>query len=185
MQHWPNWSTARPGGPTPLSDGLRFKQVLALMTASCRRVGRDRGGNQGTRCEIGSWRRVTSGPYPIVAACAALSATLEKSPQAAPLPTSIRTAPYARPSGVTAGTFDKLLLNGFKRGGWPGMTKRPQSAVPLRSSRPTPHAGRFAGSPGAGNITSIAPLDAFYELVCTQPASSRSNSIRSWIPCSA
>jgi hypothetical protein len=53
MQHWPNWSTARRGGPTSrCPDALRCKQVLTLMTAHA-----DEWVATGRQCE--EW---TSGP---------------------------------------------------------------------------------------------------------------------------
>jgi aldehyde dehydrogenase (NAD(P)+) len=112
----------------------------------------------------------TSGPYPIVSACAALSATLEK--------LAIGQSPLADVHfGTASGNrttvevlpldfFDKLLLNGFSAQVWlkPGIDQvaaKRNAGLAQLDPRRTHGIGVVLG---AGNITSIAPLDGLYEL---------------------
>jgi aldehyde dehydrogenase (NAD(P)+) len=112
----------------------------------------------------------TSGPYPIVAACTALSATLEKLAigQSPVADVSFGTAPGNRTTVqvLPLNFFDKLLLNGFSAQVWlkPGIdraTAKRTAGLAQLDPRRTHGVGVVLG---AGNITSIAPLDAFYEL---------------------
>jgi aldehyde dehydrogenase (NAD(P)+) len=112
----------------------------------------------------------TSGPYPIAAACAALSATLDKLAHGqSPLADAhFGTAPGNRTTVqvLPLNFFDKLLLNGFSAQVWlkPGIdeaTAKRSAGLAQLDPRRTHGVGVVLG---AGNITSIAPLDAFYEL---------------------
>ncbi|MGH2959142.1 MAG: aldehyde dehydrogenase family protein, partial [Solirubrobacterales bacterium] len=112
----------------------------------------------------------TSGPYPILAACATLSSTLDKlalgqSPLA---DVQFGTAPGNRTTVqvLPLTFFDKLLLNGFSAQVWlkPGVdeaTAKRSAGLAQLDPRRTHGVGVVLG---AGNITSIAPLDALYEL---------------------
>jgi aldehyde dehydrogenase (NAD(P)+) len=112
----------------------------------------------------------TSGPYPILAACAALSSTLDKLARGqSPLAdVHFGTAPGNRTTVqvLPLNFFDKLLLNGFSAQVWlkPGIdeaTAKRNAGLAQLDPRRTYGVGVVLG---AGNITSIAPLDAFYEL---------------------
>ena len=156
----------------PLSGRASLlKQVLALMTAHAGEWVATAAAIKGLDAKsplMGEeW---TSGPYPIVAACAALSATLEKlaigqSPLA---DVHFGTAPGNRTTVevLPLDFFDKLLLNGFSAQVWlkPGIdqaTAKRRTGLAQLDPRRTHGVGVVLG---AGNITSIAPLDAFYEL---------------------
>lgn len=111
-----------------------------------------------------------SGPYPTLAGVAALAETVGKLAAGASPIDGVRVGPA--PGGRVAvqvlphGVFDKLLLNGFSAEVWlrPGIdadTARRTAGLALRDPSHTRGIGAVLG---AGNITSIAPLDALYEL---------------------
>jgi aldehyde dehydrogenase (NAD(P)+) len=94
----------------------------------------------------------TSGPYPIAAACAALSATLDKLAHGQ--------------SPLADAHFGTAPGNRFSAQVWlkPGVdeaTAKRSAGLAQLDPRRTHGVGVVLG---AGNITSIAPLDAFYEL---------------------
>lgn len=112
-----------------------------------------------------------SGPYPVLSACAMLAASLRALAQKkSPLEgVKFGTAPDGRVSVpvLPHSAHESILLHGFKAEVWmpPGV-----AASTVRS-----HAGLTAHRPslthgvglvlGAGNITSIPPLDVLYELI--------------------
>lgn len=111
-----------------------------------------------------------SGPLTLLQATAALSATLSAletgySPLAG---IALQEAPGGRVAVpiLPRGVYDRLLLNGFRGEVWlrPGVdaeTARKRAGL----AQLDPTATRGIGAVlGAGNITSIAPLDALYEL---------------------
>ncbi|MCW2515824.1 MAG: hypothetical protein JWR11_4866 [Mycobacterium sp.] len=112
----------------------------------------------------------TSGPYPIVAACTALSATLEKLAMGqSPLADAhFGTAPGNRTTVqvLPLNFFDKLLLNGFSAQVWlkPGIDQAAAKRTAGLAQLDPRHTHGVGVVLGAGNVTSIAPLDTFYEL---------------------
>ncbi|OZD08233.1 aldehyde dehydrogenase [Rhodococcus sp. 06-235-1A] len=112
-----------------------------------------------------------SGPYSFLGALGALTHTLTalesgKSPLA---DVKFGTAPGGRTtvSVLPLNIFDRLLLNGFTGEVWlkPGIDRATaQRTAGLAQLDPT-DTGGIGVVLGAGNITSIAPLDALYELM--------------------
>ncbi|WNV85246.1 aldehyde dehydrogenase family protein [Umezawaea sp. Da 62-37] len=111
-----------------------------------------------------------SGPYPTLAGVKALTGTVRKLVAGASPIDGVRVG--RAPGGRVAvqvlphGVFDTLLLNGFSAEVWlrPGIdadTARRTAGLALRDPERTQGIGVVLG---AGNITSIAPLDALYEL---------------------
>lgn len=113
----------------------------------------------------------TSGPYPVLSACDMLANSLRALAQKKSPLEGIKfgTAPGGRVSvpALPHSAYESILLHGFKAEVWmpPGV-----AASTVRS-----HAGLAAQRPslthgvglvlGAGNITSIPPLDVLYELI--------------------
>jgi acyl-CoA reductase-like NAD-dependent aldehyde dehydrogenase len=111
-----------------------------------------------------------SGPYAVASYCVALAETLDALDRGAdPLAGfATREAPGNRIAiGVLPhGIFDRLLLNGFRAEVWMGPgTDEPtvRAHAGLAQRRPA-ETGGIGLVLGAGNITSIAPLDALYQL---------------------
>ncbi|WP_415916008.1 aldehyde dehydrogenase family protein [Speluncibacter jeojiensis] len=112
-----------------------------------------------------------SGPYPVATGTAALSASLAALEAGrSPLDgVSFGAAPGGRTAVkvLPAGVYDKLLLSGFSAEVWlePGVdadTARRQAGLAQLDPARTNGVGVVLG---AGNITSIAPLDTLYELI--------------------
>ncbi|MEU2103410.1 MULTISPECIES: aldehyde dehydrogenase family protein [unclassified Nocardia] len=111
-----------------------------------------------------------SGPLTLLQATAALSATLAaletgRSPVAG---ITLREAPGGRLAvpAFPFGVYDRLLLNGFRGEVWlrPGVdADSARRRAGLAQLDPTATGG-IGAVLGAGNITSIPPLDALYEL---------------------
>jgi hypothetical protein len=112
----------------------------------------------------------TSGPWAVLAYVGALNATLQRLDDGRDVLAGFRTR--TAPGGRLAfqvlphNTFDKLLLNGFRAELWmqPGVTLEDARASAGLGQR-APHDTQ--GSTlvlGAGNISSIAPLDVLYVL---------------------
>ncbi|MFE3291498.1 aldehyde dehydrogenase family protein [Rhodococcus sp. NPDC059234] len=111
-----------------------------------------------------------SGPYAMTTAATALSASLAKLESGtSPLAdATFGTAPGGRTTvrALPMNVFDKLLLNGFSADVWlaPGVDRATaQREAGLAQLDPTRTNG-VGVVLGAGNITSIAPLDTLYEL---------------------
>ncbi|MGO4616621.1 aldehyde dehydrogenase family protein [Nocardia sp. 2YAB30] len=111
-----------------------------------------------------------SGPLALLQATAALSASLSTLETGySPLTgIALREAPGGRIAVpiLPRGVYDRLLLNGFRGEVWlrPGVdaeTARKQAGLAQLDPTTT---GGIGAVLGAGNITSIAPLDALYEL---------------------
>ncbi|MBM7413597.1 MULTISPECIES: aldehyde dehydrogenase family protein [Nocardiaceae] len=112
-----------------------------------------------------------SGPYSVVTACHVLAQSLRqlavgKSPLA---DARIGSGPGGRTTVqvLPSNIFDTLLLNGFSAEVWlePGVdadTARRDAGLAQRNPTET---GGIGAVLGAGNITSIAPLDTLYELI--------------------
>ncbi|RZK69700.1 MAG: aldehyde dehydrogenase [Rhodococcus sp. (in: high G+C Gram-positive bacteria)] len=112
-----------------------------------------------------------SGPYPLATGTAALSASLAKlEAGSSPLDgATFGTAPGGRTTvkALPLNIFDKLLLSGFSADVWlqPGIdraTAQRDAGLAQRDPSRTQGIGVVLG---AGNITSIAPLDTLYELI--------------------
>nr|WP_245813772.1 aldehyde dehydrogenase family protein [Rhodococcus marinonascens] len=112
-----------------------------------------------------------SGPYPFAIAAAALSASLAKlDAGTSPLDgATFGTAPGGRTTvkALPLDIFDRLLLSGFSAEVWlqPGIdraTAQRDAGLAQRAPSRTQGVGVVLG---AGNITSIAPLDTLYELI--------------------
>ncbi|MFZ2172692.1 MAG: aldehyde dehydrogenase family protein [Rhodococcus sp. (in: high G+C Gram-positive bacteria)] len=112
-----------------------------------------------------------SGPYPVATATAALSASLAKLESGrSPLDgATFGTAPGNRTTVkvLPLNIFDILLLSGFSAEVWlqPGVdraTAQREAGLAQRDPSRTQGIGVVLG---AGNITSIAPLDTLYELI--------------------
>jgi acyl-CoA reductase-like NAD-dependent aldehyde dehydrogenase len=112
----------------------------------------------------------TSGPWAVLAYVGALNATLQRIDEGSDVLAGFRsrTAPGDRLAFqvLPHNTFDKLLLNGFRAELWmqPGVTLEDARASAGLGQR-APHDTQ--GSTlvlGAGNISSIAPLDVLYVL---------------------
>ncbi|MGB7361754.1 MAG: aldehyde dehydrogenase family protein [Rhodococcus sp. (in: high G+C Gram-positive bacteria)] len=112
-----------------------------------------------------------SGPYSVITACASLAHSIRqladgKSPLAG---VDFGTAPGDRATVkvLPANIFDTLLLSGFSAEVWlePGVSEEAaRRTAGLAQLDPTTTGG-IGAVLGAGNITSIAPLDTLYELV--------------------
>lgn len=112
-----------------------------------------------------------SGPYAVAAATALLSASVAKlargeSPLAG---ADFGTAPGGRTTVqvLPLSVYDRLLLSGFSAEVWlepgvDGATARREAGLAQRDPSRTAGVGAVLG---AGNITSIAPLDTLYELI--------------------
>ncbi|GGC57833.1 aldehyde dehydrogenase [Hoyosella rhizosphaerae] len=111
-----------------------------------------------------------SGPYPVITATAALAETVQSLDGGkSPLDNAeFSQAPGARVAVkvLPLNAFDTLLMNGFRANVWlqPGVTEdEARSNAGLAQRNPTETHG-IGVVLGAGNITSIAPLDVLYEL---------------------
>lgn len=111
-----------------------------------------------------------SGPYPMATATAALSESLRRLEEgASPLDgATFGTAPGGRTTVqvLPRNLYDRLLLSGFSAQVWlqPGIdsaTAQREAGLAQREPARTRGVGAVLG---AGNITSIAPLDTLYEL---------------------
>ncbi|AMT73108.1 aldehyde dehydrogenase family protein [Mycobacteroides immunogenum] len=111
-----------------------------------------------------------SGPYAVAGALAALIASLEQL-QAGHSP--LRDAKFGvTPGGRTTvsvlplNVFDSLLLSGFSAELWlqPGVDQAEALRTAGLAQRDPSHTHGVGAVLGAGNITSIAPLDTLYEL---------------------
>jgi acyl-CoA reductase-like NAD-dependent aldehyde dehydrogenase len=111
-----------------------------------------------------------SGPYALLCYVAALAETLRSLESGADVLADYRfdTAPGGRTSieVLPHGTFDRLLLSGYRASVWtrPGVGAdevRAGVGLPQRAPRETRGVVLVLG---AGNITSIAPLDVLYQL---------------------
>lgn len=111
-----------------------------------------------------------SGPYPLAAGAAALSASLAKLDAGqSPLngadfgTTAGRTTVKVLPLNI----FDKLLLSGFSAEVWlqPGVSRDEALRTAGLAQRDPGKTNGIGAVLGAGNITSIAPLDTVYELI--------------------
>ncbi|OHU21507.1 aldehyde dehydrogenase [Mycobacteroides franklinii] len=111
-----------------------------------------------------------SGPYAVAGALAALIASLEQL-QAGHSP--LREATFGvTPGGRTTvsvlplNIFDSLLLSGFSAELWlqPGVDQAEALRTAGLAQRDPSHTNGVGAVLGAGNITSIAPLDTLYEL---------------------
>ncbi|WP_457062446.1 aldehyde dehydrogenase family protein [Mycobacteroides abscessus] len=111
-----------------------------------------------------------SGPYAVAGAVAALIASLEQL-QAGHSP--LRDAKFGvTPGGRTTvsvlplNIFDSLLLSGFSAELWlqPGVDQSEALRTAGLAQRDPSHTHGVGAVLGAGNITSIAPLDTLYEL---------------------
>ncbi len=102
-----------------------------------------------------------AGPWQTVRNIRMLMTALEEG--GAPVPPKIRTRPGGQHVAEVfpRNTRDRVLFGGFKAEVWiePGMPAA-QGAV----YKHPPHAGKVALVLGAGNVTSIAPMDALYKL---------------------
>ncbi|OBJ71988.1 aldehyde dehydrogenase family protein [Mycobacterium sp. 1274756.6] len=111
-----------------------------------------------------------TGPYVLAAALRDLAGSLENLAKGI---SPLDKAGFGTRAGRTTikvlptGTFDTLLLNGFSADVWlrPGVDEadaRDRAGLAQRTPAVT---GGIGAVLGAGNITSIAPLDALYELI--------------------
>jgi acyl-CoA reductase-like NAD-dependent aldehyde dehydrogenase len=112
-----------------------------------------------------------SGPYAVLASLARLATTIDQLAGGTSPLESVRTgtAPGGRVTLEVAPltAYDRLLLHGFRAEVWlpPGVTpEQARARAGLGQLDPTA-AGGVGLVLGAGNITSIAPLDVLYELV--------------------
>ncbi|MCX8559435.1 aldehyde dehydrogenase family protein [Mycolicibacterium mucogenicum] len=111
-----------------------------------------------------------SGPYPLAAGAAALSASLAKL-EAGKSP--LDGATFGTAAGRTTvnvlplNIFDKLLLSGFSAQVWlqPGVSRDEAIRTAGLAQRDPGKTNGIGVVLGAGNITSIAPLDTVYELI--------------------
>lgn len=111
-----------------------------------------------------------SGPYPLAAGAAALSASLAKL-EAGKSP--LDGANFGTAAGRTTvnvlplNIFDKLLLSGFSAQVWlqPGVSRDEAIRTAGLAQRDPGKTNGIGVVLGAGNITSIAPLDTVYELI--------------------
>jgi aldehyde dehydrogenase (NAD(P)+) len=112
-----------------------------------------------------------SGPYSVITACGVLAQSIRQLDAGrSPLTgVDLGTAPGGRTTVkvLPSNIFDTLLLNGFSAEVWlePGVdadTARKNAGLAQRDPTTT---GGIGVVLGAGNITSIAPLDTLYELV--------------------
>ncbi|WP_418003162.1 aldehyde dehydrogenase family protein [Mycobacterium sp. PDNC021] len=111
-----------------------------------------------------------SGPYPLAAGAAALSASLAKL-EAGKSP--LDGATFGTAAGRTTvnvlplNVFDKLLLSGFSAQVWlqPGVGRDEAVRTAGLAQRDPGKTNGIGVVLGAGNITSIAPLDTVYELI--------------------
>lgn len=111
-----------------------------------------------------------SGPYPLAAGVAALSASLAKL-EAGKSP--LDGATFGTAAGRTTvnvlplNIFDRLLLSGFSAEVWlqPGVSRDEALRTAGLAQRDPGKTNGIGVVLGAGNITSIAPLDAVYELI--------------------
>lgn len=112
-----------------------------------------------------------SGPYSVATATAALSASLAKL-EAGGSP--LDGATFGRAPGnrttvkvLPLNIFDKLLLSGFSAEVWlqPGIDRATAQRDAGLAQRDPSHTRGIGVVLGAGNITSIAPLDTLYELI--------------------
>ncbi|MBN9634817.1 MAG: aldehyde dehydrogenase [Actinobacteria bacterium] len=111
-----------------------------------------------------------SGPYPLAAGAAALSASLAKL-EAGQSP--LNGADFGTAAGRTTvkvlplNIFDKLLLSGFSAEVWlqPGVSRDEALRTAGLAQRDPGKTNGIGVVLGAGNITSIAPLDTVYELI--------------------
>ncbi|MEN4451409.1 aldehyde dehydrogenase family protein [Mycobacterium sp. SM3041] len=111
-----------------------------------------------------------SGPYPLAAGAAALSASLAKL-EAGKSP--LDGATFGTAAGRTTvnvlplNVFDKLLLSGFSAEVWlqPGVSRDEALRTAGLAQRDPGKTNGIGVVLGAGNITSIAPLDTVYELI--------------------
>ena len=115
------------------------------------------------------------GPWAVLGYTHALADTLDRLAEGRDVLAGhrMRGAPGARLAidVLPHNVFDKLLLNGFSAQVWmqPGVTPE-QTRAGAGLGQRTPSAGGGVGVVlGAGNITSIPPLDVLYELVRAQP----------------
>ncbi|MCQ4120646.1 aldehyde dehydrogenase family protein [Rhodococcus sp. FXJ9.536] len=112
-----------------------------------------------------------SGPYSVATATAALSASLaELDGGGSPLDdATFGTAPGNRTTVkvLPLTIFDKLLLSGFSAEVWlqPGIDRAAAQRDAGLAQRDPSHTQGIGVVLGAGNITSIAPLDTLYELI--------------------
>jgi aldehyde dehydrogenase (NAD(P)+) len=112
-----------------------------------------------------------SGPYSVATATAALSASLAKlEAGGSPLDgATFGTAPGNRTTVkvLPLNIFDKLLLSGFSAEVWlqPGIDRATAQRDAGLAQRDPSHTRGIGVVLGAGNITSIAPLDTLYELI--------------------
>lgn len=111
-----------------------------------------------------------SGPYPLAAGVAALSASLAKL-EAGKSP--LDGATFGTAAGRTTvnvlplNIFDRLLLSGFSAEVWlqPGIGRDEALRTAGLAQRDPGKTNGIGVVLGAGNITSIAPLDTVYELI--------------------
>lgn len=111
-----------------------------------------------------------SGPYALASALRVLSHTLAELEQGrSPLAKAKFGAAGDRVTvGVLpTGVFDELLLNGFSAEVWlrRGVSSAAAKAEAGLAQRDPSRTGGIGAVLGAGNITSIAPLDTLYELI--------------------
>jgi acyl-CoA reductase-like NAD-dependent aldehyde dehydrogenase len=111
-----------------------------------------------------------SGPYPVLTSLHALSATLQALDEGrSPVDDhDVWVAPGGRLAVevLPHGLFDKLLLNGFSARVWttPGVSHAQLRDGAGLGQRTPEQVGGVTAVMGAGNISSIAPLDVLYEL---------------------
>ncbi|MGW5573955.1 aldehyde dehydrogenase family protein [Nocardia thailandica] len=111
-----------------------------------------------------------SGPYALASALRVLSHTLGELAQGrSPLAGATFGAAGDRVTVrvLPTGLFDELLLNGFRAEVWlrRGVSSAAAKAEAGLAQLDPAHTGGIGAVLGAGNITSIAPLDTLYELV--------------------